>query len=711
MKTGAEMQELGRVGDSDSQPRLVGQSLFEGVERQASRFVAFSARGFGDTTNPLLNLGALSNYMLLVATISGIILLFWYTPSHTGAYASVEAMADSPLTAGLMRSLHRYSSDAALMLAFFHGLQMLVQRRLLGPRRLAWVTGMLAVAFLWLVGWLGYWLVWDERAQAVAVGTAKMLDVLPIFTDPVSRSFLTDGDVSSLLFFVVFFVHMLLPFLMVISLWVHLSRLSRPRWLPGRTLGYLAFATLVVLSLVWPATSAGPASMAKTPAPDSIDAWYLLPVYLTERLSGGMLWVVGFAVGLLVLMAPWWLVRKRASRPGEVAGTDLSRAPVAVVDPARCNGCETCHKDCPYDAISMVARTDGRHFPSVALVDPDRCVGCGICAGSCDSAGVGPVWPRQVVERHRADDWLAAGEAKVVVYACARSAAAGLEVDNDGRWVGAENTTRVISVPCAGWVHPLTLERSVRRGAERVVVVSCRPQTCGYREGALWTADRVAGRREPALRRDHAEGRVEYLALDLHEESALKLALSGHSTVQARSAEHTHDAARAIPRRPGLRGLWVWTVIVLGGLLLLWAPTELPYHAPEHPPQLVLSLRAAGQAEKRCRVRTAEELAALPPHKRVAEVCERERSGLRLVVRVDGALIVDETHEPGGAFGDGMTTVVRTVPVDVGDRVVEVELGSVGETGWHKETRMRRTFTPGRRLVLAFDALDGFRWH
>ncbi|HRE88844.1 MAG TPA: hydrogenase iron-sulfur subunit, partial [Myxococcota bacterium] len=77
----------------------------------------------------------------------------------------------------------------------------------------------------------------------------------------------------------------------------------------------------------------------------------------------------------------------------------------------------------------------------------------------------------------------------------ARSAARELELDTNGHLVGGPRDLRIVSVPCAGWVHPLTLERAVRRGAERVIVVSCRPETCAYREGATWTAERIGGTR------------------------------------------------------------------------------------------------------------------------------------------------------------------------------------------------------------------------
>lgn len=684
-----------KVGAADAQPPLLGERLLTPLERFAARLVGLSSRALRDEDNPLTHLGALSNFMLLVACVTGALLLFWYTPSHTGAYASVEAMAESPLSAGLLRTLHRYSSDAALLFAMMHGLQMFVQRRLAGPRKLAWVTGLIAVFFLWLVGWLGYWLVWDERAQAVAVGSAKMLDVLPIFTDPISRSFLIDASVSSLLFFVVFFVHMLLPLLMVVSLWLHLARLARPRWMPSRRLSLGSVAALVLASLLIPATSAGPAAMTVTPAPATLDAWYLLPLYLTERMSGGMLWLVFLGVGLAVTAAPWWLVRRRhleADRPPAPGPID-----VAEVDPAKCNACESCFKDCPYDAISMVPRSDGRRFPSVALVDPDRCVGCGICAGSCDSAAIGPVWPRQVTERHKVDGWLgeARPETKTIVYACARSAARELRLEVDGHLVGGPRDLRIVSVPCAGWVHPLTLERAVRRGAERVVVVSCRPETCAYREGATWTADRLAGTREPALREAQTANKVEHLALDLHERPALEAALFG--------AAPTPEARKG--RTRWLMGL----VVALGFMGLTVGLAELPYFAASAPPELVISLRAAGAVTEACTRRSPGELAALPPHKRIAEVCERGRADVRLVVVLDGATVHDRAYAAGGAFGDGMTSAVATLEVPPGEHEVSVSL-ELGD-GAPRVTHARRAFVARRRHVLTFDSLDGYRWH
>ncbi|MEE8385132.1 MAG: hypothetical protein V3S01_04380, partial [Dehalococcoidia bacterium] len=73
-----------------------------------------------DSLNPLLHPGAIAVLCIFVATVTGIVLLIWYRPSVALAWNSVDAMSMAPFTAGVLRSLHRYSSDAALMFGTIH---------------------------------------------------------------------------------------------------------------------------------------------------------------------------------------------------------------------------------------------------------------------------------------------------------------------------------------------------------------------------------------------------------------------------------------------------------------------------------------------------------------------------------------------------------------------------------------------------------------
>jgi len=772
-----------RIHDREAQPRLWGQGLWRGLDRGLTRLALVVRRLLPDPVNPLLHTGALANWMLLLACATGVLLLFWYVPSHESAYTSVLAMEDAPLTAGLLRSLHRYTSDATLLLVLLHALQILGQRRVAGARWVAWVTGVVAVGLIWLVGWTGYWLVWDERGQLVAEGTAKLLDVVPIFTEPLAGSFLTDDTVSSLLFFVVFFVHMLLPMVMAIALWLHLARLARPVWLPGRALLVASALAVVGLSLLAPATSAAEAAMTARPTDLTMDWWYLLPLVLTDRLEGGALWAVTLGAALVFLSVPWWLVRRRTPRPPslarpsgarpdadpdapsdalsrEASAPPSRRPPLAEVIPALCNACETCFKDCPFDAIAMVPRSDGRRFPSVAVVDPAKCVGCGICAGSCDSSGIGIEWLTQPAERRRVDAWLAASapapgpprptirdpeasceppdlhrvdavelaRGELVAFVCASSAGEGLPYDPDTGACEALPGYRVVALPCAGWLHPLTVERALRRGASGVLVASCRPGTCGYREGAQWTADRLAGRREPELRRDRLDpARIRLLALDAPETVSLR-AESAAFRAAVGNLDDPSTAASEPPSgedRSGLAASPPRRAMVLGGAVvaavlafLVWLPSDRPYLAPASPgPELAVAFKLAGPVSESCVTRTPEELAALPPHKRVPEVCERRRADIRLRIDVDGEVVHDHVYPPQGVFGDGASNAVELVVVPEGERRVRVALGPEDpdrpSDAWRPEhvAEQALTFTPQRRRVVRFERHDGFMWY
>ena len=221
--------------------------------------------------NPFGQLGAMANTCLIIAVLSGIVLLFWYSPSVHLAYSSLEKIRQSSGLGQLLRSLHRYSSDGCLFFVLLHAVRIVFQRRFTGARWLGWTTGVLLLSLLWFIGWTGYWLVWDVRGQHAALGTARFIDRLPIFAEPLSRSFLTDQSVPSLLFFLIFFVHMLAPLAMGVGLWMHLMRVNRSRFLAGRTMTLWILGSLLVLSLLLPAWSAAPAQMTVKVQTFSVD--------------------------------------------------------------------------------------------------------------------------------------------------------------------------------------------------------------------------------------------------------------------------------------------------------------------------------------------------------------------------------------------------------------------------------------------------------
>lgn len=673
---------------ADAEPEVRGERLLRRLDRGMQRLDRAVAQSVAPALNPLAQAGAIANLTFLIASITGALLLFWYVPSVHQAHASMRAIEEG-LLANLVRTLHRYSSDACMLFVCIHAVKIVGARRFTGPRWLAWVTGLLALSLIGLVGWLGYWLVWDQPAQMVAAGTSRMLDVLPIFLTPFSASFLTDGNVNSLLFFVVFFAHMILPMAVVLALWLHLARLSRARWMTGKALTWWVVSSLVVVSLLVPAVAGEPARMAVVPQQVHLDLWYLFPVLITERLSGGMVWTLLLVVGCVVASVPWWMARRRVR--------------AAVVEISRCNACTQCSQDCPYGAITMVPRTDGKDLPTQAQVDPSRCVGCGICSGSCDSTGVGLDWFEVTEQRKTLDRWLADEPGVGIALVCAHSVGSELHIDPGTGRCPELPGWRALVVPCAGWVHALTVERCQRHGARQVLIAACGDGDCRYREGPTWLRDRLDGLRSPKLRTDKADRRrVHVLALRRGEGARLSadaVRLLGADAPVRRGGRLRRVAAASV--------LW----LVLAGATVLGSFVPAGSSTPVAP-SLIVSFEHAGEVGEVTKLLSEAEQAGLPVHMRRDRLVERRRSAVRLRVRIDGELVLAKTYAPTGLWSDGVSTGLATLPVGAGEHRVEVALGDTeAEDQWRYVEERTMTFVPGERRVVVLERGRGFAWH
>jgi coenzyme F420-reducing hydrogenase delta subunit/NAD-dependent dihydropyrimidine dehydrogenase PreA subunit len=548
---------------------------------------------------------------------------------------------------------------------------------------LAWVTGIVMVAFLWFIGWTGYWLIWDEPGQRVAVGTAQLLDVLPIFADPLARSFLTDAGVNTFLFFVIFFFHMLIPLGIGMALWLHLARLSRARFLTRRPLLIWVFASLLLVSVLLPADQAGPARMTALSQTFEMDWWYLAPLIATDRLGGGALWAIVLLGGAALLAVPWSMGRGRA------------RAANVVV--SHCNACEKCYNDCPYDAISMIPRTDGSsRYSTQSSVDPTKCV---------------LEWFSVRDQRKRLAGWLMRaltedGEAPHVAFLCAESAAASLVVDPETGKCAELPGYLVVGVPCAGWIHPFGIEHSLRFGAKGALVSTCGPGACRYREGAEWERMRLDGEREPALRTQKVErDRLLFVSLDATQRAELVRVAR-----EFREGNLTQPAPRTRPTPVVLLAASLVAAVVAG---LLGAFSQLGYATPRgEGSELVVSFKHPGQLEENCRELTEEELARRPIHMRQTQICDRARASVRLRVSVDGVPVMEQSYPPKGVWGDLNSVAIEPLPIEPGEHRVGVAIGdSADPDQWGYTDERTLSFTDSARRVVLFDRVAGFTWH
>jgi ferredoxin len=456
--------------------------IFRPIRDILSRFDAIFDRLYGWRYNPLYQSGTIAIALFLVLLVTGLYLLIFYRISEP--YESVARISAQPWGGRWIRSLHRYASDAAILAVALHGGRMLVRGRSWGPRALAWLSGLVLLAVFLVVGWTGFVMVWDVHGQLLAQEGARLLDVLPIFAEPVARTFIGEQPMPGAFFFMNYFLHIAMPLGVALLLYIHVSRIARPTLLPPKRLGWGIVAVLGGLAVIWPVALAPPADPGILPESVPFNWFYGFWLPVTRLLPAGWVWLFGGAVVAVALTVPLWTRPRREAVPEP-----------SWVDERSCVGCEQCFLDCPYDAIAMLPRTDGREG-LVALVDPSICVSCGICSGSCAPMGVGPpgrrgrdqiARVRAFLEERRPDP------DDVVLIACAFGAG---ELGGEETFEGSP----VYAVSCAGNLHSSVVEFMVRSGVGGVLVAVCPGRDCWNREGPKWTEQRLFHDREAELK-------------------------------------------------------------------------------------------------------------------------------------------------------------------------------------------------------------------
>jgi len=116
--------------------------------------------------------GIITFYLFMILTFTGVLLMFYYTPTVPRAYYDLKDLQFVVPFGNLLRNMHRYGAHAMVFMVMVHMARTFYTSSYKPPREYNWVVGVILLTLTFLLSFSGYLLPWDQLAiWAVTVGT------------------------------------------------------------------------------------------------------------------------------------------------------------------------------------------------------------------------------------------------------------------------------------------------------------------------------------------------------------------------------------------------------------------------------------------------------------------------------------------------------------------------------------------------------------
>ena len=107
-------------------------------------------------------LGGITLVCFLIQFATGFAMTFYYKPSVTEAFNSVQYIMNEVSFGWLIRSIHRWSASMMVLMMILHVFRVYLTGGFKKPRELTWVTGVVMAVITVSFGVTGYSLPWDQ---------------------------------------------------------------------------------------------------------------------------------------------------------------------------------------------------------------------------------------------------------------------------------------------------------------------------------------------------------------------------------------------------------------------------------------------------------------------------------------------------------------------------------------------------------------------
>jgi quinol-cytochrome oxidoreductase complex cytochrome b subunit len=141
-------------------------------------------------------LGILSALAFLALSVTGLLLMFYYTPAVEHAYGDILRLQTEVPFGQLLRNMHRWGAHLMVIVVVLHMVRVFYTGAYKPPRQFNWVIGVFLLLLTLGASFTGYLLPWDQLAYwAITVGTS-VAGYAPLAGDPARRFLLGGAEIG-----------------------------------------------------------------------------------------------------------------------------------------------------------------------------------------------------------------------------------------------------------------------------------------------------------------------------------------------------------------------------------------------------------------------------------------------------------------------------------------------------------------------------------
>jgi quinol-cytochrome oxidoreductase complex cytochrome b subunit len=148
-----------------------------------------------------LGLGLITFFLLMIAIVTGVLLMIYYSPSIENAYNSVKDLNYVVFGGRLIRNMHKWSGEGMIIFVMLHMARVFYTGSYKKGREFNWVIGIVLLMLTFGLNLTGYMLPWDQLSYWALVIVSNIIQASKEVTDALGITAYTDiGGVMKELF-------------------------------------------------------------------------------------------------------------------------------------------------------------------------------------------------------------------------------------------------------------------------------------------------------------------------------------------------------------------------------------------------------------------------------------------------------------------------------------------------------------------------------